>query len=315
MRIKPIITALCALAMIACEKPSDTNAPAQAPKEMQEEMQKETPSEVQESATKAPATSSLNAVLEAQSDEVKARYASRRPGETLSFFGIEPGMTVVEALPGGGWYSKILLPFLGESGMLIGADYPLDLWPKFGFFSEERLQEKQVWVSEWPKQAAAWGIDNSAKIAAFNFAGMPSDMEGSADAILLIRALHNLARFNSDGGFLDTSLADAFKILKPGGIVGIVQHEAREDMPDDWAKGNNGYLKKQFIIEKMQAAGFKLVAESAINENPKDMPSETDIVWRLPPSLNTSKEDPELREAMKKIGESHRMTLKFQKPE
>ncbi|MBX2859424.1 MAG: methyltransferase [Cellvibrionaceae bacterium] len=308
MRIKSTIMAVCALAIIACEKPPETQAPVEV---------KTPPAarEVQKTASNFPAPSTLDSILEAQSEEVKARYAFRRPSQTLSFFGIEPGMTVVEALPGGGWYTKLLLPLLGEQGMLVGSDYPLDLWPKFGFLSEEQLQEKQTWSSDWPKQAEGWGIANSAKIAAFNFGAMPSDMAASADAVLFIRALHNLARFNDDGGFLDASLADAYKVLKPGGIVGVVQHEARENMPDEWAKGNNGYLKKAYVIEKMQAAGFELVAQSSINENPQDMPSETDIVWRLSPSLSTSKEDPELRAAIEKIGESHRMTLKFQKPE
>ena len=68
----------------------------------------------------------LAAVLAAQPDEVKARYQYRHPQETIEFFGIEPGMTVVEGLPGGGWYTKILLPYLGGDGHLIGANYPLE---------------------------------------------------------------------------------------------------------------------------------------------------------------------------------------------
>src|SRR5512134_710260 len=77
----------------------------------------------------------LAAVLAAQPPEVQARYQWRHPRETLEFFGIAPGMTVVEALPGGGWYTKILLPYLGPQGSYIGADYAADMWPLFGFFS------------------------------------------------------------------------------------------------------------------------------------------------------------------------------------
>ena len=99
---------------------------------------------------------SLAAVLDAQPDEVKARYQYRNPEETLEFFGVEPGMTVVEALPGGGWYSKVLLPYLGDSGTLIGADYPLELWPNFSFMSEEALEAKKTWVADWTAQAETW---------------------------------------------------------------------------------------------------------------------------------------------------------------
>ena len=96
--------------------------------------------------------------------------------------------------------------------------------------------------------------------------------------------------------------------------MGVVQHHARDEMPDEWATGANGYLKKQFVIDQMEAAGFEFVAESDINANPKDQPTTEDFVWRLPPSLVTSREDPELRKKMLAIGESNRMTLKFRKP-
>ena len=84
--------------------------------------------------------------------------------------------------------------------------------------------------------------------------------------------------------------------------------------PDDWASGANGYLKKGFVIAQMEAAGFELVESSDINANDKDQPTADDIVWRLPPSLDTSREDPELRAQLEAVGESNRMTLKFRKP-
>ena len=309
MRFNPLFMALGALALAACEKPA-TEAASQSAAPAQE--QKEQPAAA---ATKPAApVNTLSTILDAQNEEVKARYPYRRPADTLKFFGIEPGMTVVEVLPGGGWYTKILLPYIGEQGTLVGVNYPNEIWPKFGFFSEEQIEERKSWGTDWPKEVAGWGIANSAAVKATNFGSIPSDMAASADAVLFVRALHNLARFNEDG-FLDNALADTFKLLKPGGIVGIVQHQAREAMPDDWAQGPNGYIKKSFVIEKMQAAGFKLLAESDLNENPKDVPGESDRVWRLPPTLGGSKDKPELREAMQAIGESHRMTLKFQKPE
>ncbi|HUF82741.1 MAG TPA: hypothetical protein VMN03_16515, partial [Burkholderiales bacterium] len=71
----------------------------------------------------------LEKVLNAQDEEVKARYTYRHPKETLEFFGVEPGMTVVEGLPSGGWYSKILIDYLGPDGQLIGANYPYSIFP------------------------------------------------------------------------------------------------------------------------------------------------------------------------------------------
>jgi predicted methyltransferase len=257
----------------------------------------------------------LAAVLDSQPEEVRARYAWRHPQETLEFFGIAPGMTVVEVLPGGGWYSRLLLPYLGPQGWLIGADYAWSMFPLFGFFTEAQLEGKKTWIETWVADASSWRDEQSAAVSAFVLGSMPESIHGSADAMLFIRALHNLARFEEQGGYLTQALADAYKVLKPGGILGVVQHQARDDMPDDWAGGQNGYLKKAFVIEKMQAAGFEFVAESGINQNPQDRPTDGDIVWRLPPSLVTSRENPELRAEMEAIGESNRMTLKFRKPE
>lgn len=104
-------------------------------------------------------------------------------------------------------------------------------------------------------------------------------------------------------------------MLKPGGILGVVQHEAREDRSDEWADGNAGYLKQSFIVEAATKAGFELVDSSDINNNELDQAKSGDIVWRLPPGLANSKEDPGLAAQMNAIGESNRMTLKFRKPE
>jgi predicted methyltransferase len=253
-------------------------------------------------------------VLEAQPEEVRARYVWRHPKETLAFFGLAPGTTVVEALPGGGWYTKILLPYLGSEGAYIGADYAPDMYPLFGFFSEERLKEKETWVADFTAEASGWAGDDGPDVAAFALGSMPEAMKGRADAVLFIRALHNLARFEPDGGYLTAALEDAFDVLKPGGMVGVVQHEARPDMPDDWASGRNGYLKKDFVIQRFLAAGFEFVGDSDVNQNASDQPTADDIVWRLPPTLATSREDPELKAKMEAIGESNRMTLKFRKP-
>ena len=94
----------------------------------------------------------------------------------------------------------------------------------------------------------------------------------------------------------------------------MVQHQAPESSSDEWASGNNGYLKKSFVVQAIEKAGFKLEEQSSINENPADKPTEDEVVWRLPPTLYTSEGKPELRKAMRAIGESNRMTLRFRKP-
>ncbi len=266
----------------------------------------------QQAASAAASGPTLAEVLDAQPEEVKARYRYRHPQETLSFFGIQPGMTVVEALPGGGWYSKVLLNYLGAQGHLVGVNYATDMWPNFGFADEAFLQRMATWTTDWPAQAEAWRDANSAPVSAFVFGELPPQQKGTADAVLLIRALHNLARF--EGDFLDEAITTSYDVLKPGGILGVVQHEARADMPDAWANGSNGYLKRTFVIARMEAAGFQFVGESSVNQNDLDRPTEQDFVWRLPPSLRTSKDDAALKAQLQAVGESNRMTLKFKKP-
>ena len=256
----------------------------------------------------------LQMVLEAQPEDVQARYVYRHPLETLEFFGIEPETDVVEALPGGGWYTKILLPYLGQDGSLIGADYAPDMYPLFGFFDDEFLESKKTWTTDWVKEANGWRTDDSAIVSAFVFGDLPEAFKGTADAVLLIRALHNLYRFEPNGGYLTKALQNVYDILEPGGTVGVVQHRAPEGSSDEFADGSHGYLKQSDVISKLEAAGFEFVASSEVNANPKDKPGEEDIVWRLPPSLATSRDDPEKAAEMKAIGESDRMTLRFRKP-
>lgn len=255
----------------------------------------------------------LDQVLDMQEQAAKDRYEFRNPQETLDFFGVRPGMTVVEVLPGGGWYTKILLPYLGSEGKLIGVDYAFSIWPNFPWMTPERIEEKKTWVADWTKDAKEWKAGPSADISAFQFDEMPEEMKGTADRVLFIRALHNLGRLR-DKGFLDSALEQAYDILKPGGMVGIVQHQALEDRPDEWANGSNGYLKKSDVKEFMKKTGFEYVDESSINENPNDMAKEGEFVWRLPPVLFGTKDDEEKKKAALAIGESNRMTMLFKKP-
>ena len=250
--------------------------------------------------------------IDARSAEDRARDGARHPGETLDFFKLEPGMTVVEALPGGGWYSKILLNALGPDGQLVGVNYDQALWPNFSFATEEFIANMANWTTTWPNTAQEWRSEQSATVSAFEFGSLDEANHGSADMVLLIRALHNMARF--DQAFLDQAIADSYNILKPGGVVGVVQHEARESTSDEWASGANGYLKKSRVIAAFEAQGFEFVAETPVNQNALDIPGESDFVWRLPPSFQTSRDNESLQAEMRAIGESHRMTLKFVKP-
>ncbi|MHA7899149.1 MAG: class I SAM-dependent methyltransferase [Henriciella sp.] len=256
----------------------------------------------------------LAAVLAAQPDEVQARYDARNPAETMAFFGIKPGMTVAEALPGGGWYSKILLAYLGEEGTLIGAHYPDDLWPQFGFGDEWTAQRVEA-TANWPTQAAEWAVPGAGNIASTTLTNMPDAATGQVDAVLFIRALHNLNRFTSEEtDYMGDTLAETYRVLKPGGIVGVVQHSGPETNSDEWADGSNGYLKESAVIAAFEAAGFELAGSSDVNANPADVPTEEEFVWRLPPSTASTEEGTPERAAVEAIGESNRMTLKFRKP-
>lgn len=282
---------------------------AEAVTEAVEEAVEEAVADVEEMTSDAK----LAAVLAAQPEEVQARYGARNPAETLAFFGVEPGMTVAEALPGGGWYSKILLAYLGDEGTLIGAHYPDDLWGKFGF-GDEWTATRVEGTANWPTQAAEWGVEGAA-IASTYLTAMPEDASGQVDAVLFIRALHNLNRFtDEESNYMGDTLSETFRVLKPGGIAGVVQHSGPETNSDDWANGSNGYLKKSAVIAAFEAAGFEYVGASDVNANAADVPSEEEFVWRLPPSRSGTEEGSPERAAYDAIGESNRMTLKFRKP-
>lgn len=295
---------LSMLALGACSKPDSgpvVEEAAEAP-------------EVTASVEPAPDPADLLArVLEAQPDEAKARYGTRHPAETLAFFGIEPGMRVVEVLPGGGWYTKILLPYIGSEGAVHGVDYEVAMWAEFSFSTPESIEKKKTWPADWEAKTAAMVESDVPEITGHQFGGIDAAEHGTMDAVLMIRALHNMRRFEEKGGYLTQALADINNVLKPGGVLGIVQHRSPESNDDSHGDGTKGYLKESYVMDIVTKAGFEFVGSSDINANPADQPGDADIVWRLPPTFATSAEDPELREKMQAIGESDRMTLKFRK--
>ncbi|ALH82094.1 class I SAM-dependent methyltransferase [Sphingopyxis macrogoltabida] len=222
-----------------------------------------------------------------------ARDPYRHPAETLAFFGVKPGDTIVELWPGGGWYTEILAPLTKAGG---GTLYVAAPWEK----GLNRIKEKQA------ADAATYG---AVKLAEFPGTGAGDKVpDGSADAVLTFRNVHNW-RF---GGADKT--ADAFKqifaMLKPGGTLGVVEHRLPEEMASALEE-KSGYMKRSSVVGFAEAAGFKLVGESDINANPKDTHDYEKGVWTLPPNLTEGDKD---REKYLAIGESDRMTLKFVKP-
>jgi predicted methyltransferase len=251
----------------------------------------------------APSLEQVLADPRREADRARDQY--RNPRETLEFFGVEADDTVVEALPGGGWYGRILAPWLAAEGEYYGLNYPMSVFEQlFPNITDEQRASLEGWEASFPGVAEGWGGPAE---GGYTFGSIPESAAGSADVVLYIRALHNLARF----GMLETAVDDAWTLLKPGGVVGVVQHRAPADETDERADGSRAYLRETDIIAAFEARGFVLEASSEINANPND-PADHDIgVWALPPSLGGPEEG---REAMRAIGESDRMTLRFRKP-
>lgn len=254
----------------------------------------------------------LQQTIASRSAEAMARDSARHPAQTLNFFDVRPGMTVAEALPGGGWYTKILANYLGAEGTLYGVNYPDKIWPMFSFSTENMIAERVASTAMFPKLVGGF-TENGIEAQGFTFDTVPDELNGTVDRVLLIRALHNLNRFESSTGMRSEALSAVHILLKDDGLVGVVQHRAPTDADDAWADGSRGYLKQANVIEIFEGAGFEFVASSEINANTKDQPGANDIVWRLPPSYSGSKDKPAQKTAMMAIGESDRMTLTFRK--
>lgn len=233
--------------------------------------------------------------------EDSARDQYRHPGETLAFLGIRPDMTVVEMAPGGGWYTRILAPYLEDEGHYVAGNYHPDT------FGERAVDALTRWPETWPDQVRAWAPEIG-DITTFTYQTEEPEAFGpNADAALYFRAVHGLA----SRGRLTEVLGETYAMLKPGGLVGVVQHRAPADATDEYANGANGYMKQADVIALFEDAGFEFIEASDVNANPKDPANWETGVWTLPPSLRGPEE---LRDEVLAIGESDRMTLKFRKP-
>jgi predicted methyltransferase len=231
----------------------------------------------------------------------------RHPAETLRFWGLEPGMTVIEVFPGRGWYTAILAPYLAENeGKLIAASFdPANATQAqadtLAYFRERFTVHPEVFGAI----EMAVMSPTSAEIAA----------PGSADLVVLTRNVHTLL----GAGYAEKAFEDFYAALKPGGILGIEQHRAASSGLQDPQAGD-GYVQEAFVKLLAVEAGFEFVGSSEINANPADTRDHPFGVWTLPPSLLTAPvgmpPDPNFDTSpYSAIGESDRMTLKFRKPE
>jgi len=226
------------------------------------------------------------------------RNVARHPLETLTFFGIKPSMTVVEIWPGNGWYTEILAPYLKEEGRLYAAHFPKE--SKVKFFSIYREKFKQ-------KLAAQPRLYQNVKLTELSSRAISViSPENSADMVLTFRNVHNWMSAGGD----KLAFLSFYKALKPGGILGVVEHRAKPGTSIEAMKAS-GYVTEEYVIQLAESAGFKLLARSEVNANPKDSADHPKGVWTLPPTLRLKEEN---RDKYLAIGESDRMTLKFIKP-
>jgi predicted methyltransferase len=222
-----------------------------------------------------------------------ARDKYRHPVEALEFFGIRPDMTVVEMWAEGGWWTEILAPYLRDEGTYYIADIPVQQW-------------REVMINKLESDPDIYG-----EAILTQFGGGRTDIapEGSADLILTFRNLHNWLKAG-DG---DLAFETMYKTLKPGGILGIVEHRGNSGIPQD-PQALSGYVREDYAIAMAERAGFELIAKSEMNANPRDTKDYPEGVWMLPPE-HYMVDNEDARARYKAIGESDRFTLKFRKPE
>ncbi len=221
----------------------------------------------------------------------------RHPVEMLDFFGFKPTETVVEIGPGEGWFTELLAPALAKKGhYYVTNGDPNGPEDKWGTFYAQRFVAFLAKAPELYGKVQPIVIDGKAP---------KLGLDGTVDLVLATRELHGM----KNDGTLDAWLAEIQHALKPGGVLGIEEHRAPDGAnPDEWSK--KGYLPQQWVIDHVEAAGFKLAGKSEMNANPKDTKDYDKGVWTLPPTLTLKDKD---RDKYVAIGESDRMTLKFVK--
>jgi predicted methyltransferase len=250
-------------------------------------------------ATRTSTAGQLDKIIASshRSDANRARDQYRHPRETLLFFGIRPDQTVVEVLPIGAWYTEIIAPLERDHGRYIAAMPPVTA----GNANSEGSRKAYMDLL-----ARAPGHLDRVEVVDFDLRKDTMVPDGSADMVLTFRNIHNWMR----GGQAELAFLQMYRALKPGGTLGVVEHRGRESVPQD-PQARSGYVNQSYAIKLIQGAGFKLVATSEINANPRDTKDYTGGVWTLPPTLSAGEVD---RARYQAIGESDRFTLKFVKP-
>ncbi|HYE42082.1 MAG TPA: methyltransferase domain-containing protein [Caulobacteraceae bacterium] len=256
----------------------------------------------------APPASAEDAALQSavasdsRSAAHKARDAYRRPYESLTFWGLRPGMTVIEIQPGGeAWWTEILAPYAKATGGTYLAGYNDLTSPNM---SDRGRKARADFEAKFGVTAVNFGTGSGL--------GVPDD---SADLILVARAFHNWA---GQEGVTDRFMGEFARALKPGGVLAVEQHRAAEGRPV-LETAEQGYVPESYVIEAAKKAGLVLDARSEINANPKDTKDHPFGVWTLPPIKQTAPRGQPAnpgfdRSRYDAIGESDRMTLRFRKP-
>ncbi len=229
-----------------------------------------------------------------------ARDQYRHPRETLSFFGIAADQAIVEISPGGGWYTEILAPYVRDAGQYVGAVVDPAALPA----GRARENAEKGRAATQARFAGAPAQYRGATLVSYDPGAPRFGAPASADAVLTFRNVHNWRMSGQAEGMFN----GFFEVLKPGGVLGVVEHRADADVPSD---DSTGYVSEAQVIALAQAAGFRLDARSEANANPRDTKDHPNGVWTLPPAKRHDAEDAQKYLA---IGESDRMTLRFVKP-
>ena len=260
-------------------------------------------------AAKAPERMTLAQATagEWRSPADKARDVWRHPAQSLEFWGVKVGMTVVELWPGAGWYTDIIAPYLAVNG---GKFYAV----QFQADDPTEPAARQIVEAYTAKLAAAPRLYGKVEITSFGPTSGAIAPSGSADLVLFLRNVHNWMA----AGLIEKAFAEAYGALKPGGVLGIEEHRADPGGVQD-VLAASGYVQEAYVKQLAQEAGFRFDSASEINANPRDTKDHPFGVWTLAPTRLTAPRgepaDPSYdRSAFDAVGESDRMTLKFRKP-
>jgi predicted methyltransferase len=237
----------------------------------------------------------------------RARDGARHPVESLTFWGLKPGQTVIEVSPGGGYWTEILAPYAAATKGRYVAGVADLANPKI---SDGARKSRADFEARFASTARYGKVE----YVGFGATSGPLGTPGSADLVLTARNIHN---WMWAPGMLPKVMNDFNAVLKPGGILAVEEH--RSDPRPMAADGRDGYVSEAAVIAAAEAAGFRLDARSEINANAKDTKDHPFGVWTLAPSRRSAPAGQPANPAFDRvkydaIGESDRMTLRFVKP-